>query len=267
MAVVRKAFLIISLSFLGFADAQKDSARVEPPSPPVAIPDPAYIPKGIDADSLLQANRITDNPVNKRNFPYNLKKKYYGSDFSYTATSPKESLWSRMMRRLSNFLRKFFGEADTAKAGNITVIVLRLLAIAVIGTVVYFIVKFILSKKGNLLLSKRNQKITVGEEPLPENIHEINFPAEIARFETEKNYRFAIRYQFLMVLKKLADRNIIEWQPEKTNREYSAEIADRDRREKFDGLAYIFNYVWYGEFDITSADYANFKTKFSSLQV
>ena len=98
---------------------------------------------------------------------------------------------------------------------------------------------------------------------LHENIHEINFQESIKDYERNRDFRYAVRYQFLWVLKILADKNIIEWNPEKTNRDYMSEIKEKQLQGKFRDATKIFDYVWYGEFEIDENSYHKMKEKWS----
>jgi hypothetical protein len=82
-------------------------------------------------------------------------------------------------------------------------------------------------------LEKKNRKINIKNQDLEENIHEINFPEAILKLEKQHDYRSAIRYHFLQALKKLSDKNLITWNPEKTNRDYLREIEKQSIEGRF----------------------------------
>ncbi|MEI7487385.1 MAG: hypothetical protein WCJ72_08235 [Chryseobacterium sp.] len=52
------------------------------------------------------------------------------------------------------------------------------------------------------------------------------------------------------MLKKLSDKKSINWNPEKTNKDYVTELKVPNLKNEFSNLSYIFEYVWYGEFSI-----------------
>jgi len=64
------------------------------------------------------------------------------------------------------------------------------------------------------------------------------------------DYRSAIRWRFLNALQILAKKEIIDWQPEKTNRDYNRELRGRPQSKSFNTLVRIFENVWYGNHDI-----------------
>ncbi|MCC3152689.1 DUF4129 domain-containing protein [Hymenobacter sp. BT770] len=88
-----------------------------------------------------------------------------------------------------------------------------------------------------------------------EDIHEVDFTARIAEAEAAGNFRLATRLGYLEVLKHLTVRGHIQWQPDKTNHAYLAELAAGSLREAFRGATRQFEYVWYGELRLNAALY------------
>ncbi|CAD7803091.1 hypothetical protein CHRY9390_01023 [Chryseobacterium aquaeductus] len=218
------------------------------------------------ADSVLIENPVSENTVYPKSFKENIKSRYKGEEFDYSASKPKESFWDKLMRKLFKLIQRIFGETSVESSAQITTVVIRLFAILLVGFLLYFIVKFIIGKNGNFIFGKRNKKVVINDEELHENIHEINFPESIASFERSKDYRSAVRYQFLFVLKKLSDKKLILWNPEKTNKDYVAELKVPNLKNEFSNLSYIFDYVWYGEFSIDEESYVKFKEQYQSFK-
>ena len=222
----------------------------------------------VPVDGVLNDRYTSENSVSEKNFKPQFQSKYKGPEFDYTTVKPRQSIWEKLQKRLRKIMETIFGEMDPVKSIQITELVLRILAIFIAGFVLYFLVRFLMGENGNLFFGKKNKKIGIKTSDLHENIHEINFPETIAKFEREKDYRSAIRYQFLFVLKKLTDKKIISWNPEKTNKDYVVElkIENETLNRQFSELVYIFDNVWYGEFEINQDSYQNFKQKFTEIK-
>ena len=75
----------------------------------------------------------------------------------------------------------------------------------VLGFVLYILISYFISKEGNFLFRKNKKTISIEYEEIIENIHEIDFKEKLMNAEKNKDFRSAIRYQFLNVLKKLSD--------------------------------------------------------------
>lgn len=220
----------------------------------------------LKVDSLIKLKPTTENVVFPKHFPEKFKSKYKGEEFDYTLVKPKESIMERMLRRISKILSSIFGEMDPFKAGDIATTIFRIIAIGVIGFLLYFLIRFLVGKDGNFFFSKKNKKLKIASHDLDENIHEIDFHTSIAQYEAQKDWRYAIRYQFLFVLKKLSDQKIIDWNPEKTNKDYLKEIQNSSDKQAFRKLVYIFDNVWYGEFEVGESEYHVFKTEFQNFR-
>lgn len=95
-------------------------------------------------------------------------------------------------------------------------------------------------------------------ETLAENIHELDFAEQLRLAEEAGNRRLAVRLGYLALLKQLSDRDLIAWQPDKTNRTYVGELASQRPalRPPFAELTRQFEYVWYGELPLSPAQYA-----------
>ncbi len=218
-------------------------------------------------DSLLKNNPTTDNSVYPKTFDQKFQTKYKGADFDYTNIKPQESLWQRIQKRIRKILESIFGKMDPLKAETYITNIVRGIAVIIIGFVLYFLIKFLLGRDGNFFFSKKNKRINISDQDLQENIHEINFDEIIRKSENLKDFRPAVRYQFLFVLKKLADQKIINWNPEKTNKDYISELMSTDSKNDFKEVVYIFENVWYGEFEIDEQRYNYFKQKFLNFKM
>lgn len=218
------------------------------------------------ADSVLMKNPVSENTVYPKEFKKNIPSRYKGNEFDYSVSKPKESFWQKLLRKIDRILQGIFGETTIKKSSEFTGVLVRLFAIILVGFLLYFIIKYILGKDGNFIFGKKNKKLDLNVEELHENIHEINFPESIAKFEHTRDYRSAVRYQFLFILKKLSDKKLINWNPEKTNKDYVAELKAPHLKSEFSDLSYIFDYVWYGEFNIEEQSYQKFKNKYQAFK-
>lgn len=218
------------------------------------------------ADSVLLKNPVSENTIHPKSFKENIKSRYKGEEFDYSTSKPKESFWDKLMRKILKLIQTIFGETSLESSAQVTTVVIRLFVVILVGFLLYFIIKFLLGKNGNFIFGKKNKKVVINDEELHENIHEINFPESIATFERTKDYRSAVRYQFLFILKKLSDKKLILWNPEKTNKDYVAELKVPHFKNEFSNLSYIFDYVWYGEFSIDEQSYAKFKQQYQSFK-
>ncbi len=111
---------------------------------------------------------------------------------------------------------------------------------------------------------KRKSKSAVGEAEVEEEIitHESDFDALIRQALQSGNYRQAVRYQYLRTLHLLAEKNMVQLAPDKTNFQYVSEIANRNHQQPFAALTLNYEYVWYGEFEIDKNIYDKIESNF-----
>jgi hypothetical protein len=70
---------------------------------------------------------------------------------------------------------------------------------------------------------------------------------------------------YLQSLKKLSDKELILFSPDKTNNNYISELSGRDYQNDFYLLTHNYEYIWYGKFLIDVANYQQLKSQFISF--
>jgi len=137
---------------------------------------------------------------------------------------------------------------------------------AALAIAVVYLVYFLFNEGGSgLFSSKQHQKINDYEDITAENIENADINSLIKNAENSDNYRLAIRYYYLLVLKNLSLKNYIKFEDDKTNAEYLNEISDKPFSDKFSYTSYLYNYIWYGEFPLDANQYNNAKSNFATL--
>jgi len=137
---------------------------------------------------------------------------------------------------------------------------------AALAIAVVYLVYFLFNEGGSgLFSSKQHQKINDYEEITAENIEHADINSLIKNAENSDDYRLAIRYYYLLVLKNLSLKNYIKFEDDKTNAEYINELAQQPYSNDFKGTSYVYNYVWYGEFPLNAERYKTAKSKFITL--
>lgn len=118
-----------------------------------------------------------------------------------------------------------------------------LLAYLAIGILVVVILYLIFS---NVSTDKKIDEMLQSIEEI-EDIADLDLEDLYAKAMAAGNRKAVIRIQFLKMLQKLSEKEIIFWEREKTNRDYHREIADATMRTEFRALATIYERVWYGD--------------------
>ena len=216
----------------------------------------------MEAQTLQDSVYIDTESQDKREFE-NLKEKYNSDEYIYERSVENSGWWSRFKQWLSDFFKDLFNFNSDAKASDFTNIALKIFYVVIFLLVVYFIVKAIINKEGNWVFGKSSDKSIIPVTDIENNIYETDFKTLINTAESENNYRLAIRYYYLWLLKTLSKEEIIEYDVEKTNSDYYFEIKQEDTKKEFSYTSYLYNYIWYGEFDIDEPQFNKAKKAFT----
>ena len=135
--------------------------------------------------------------------------------------------------------------------------------------VAIFFICFVIYKLffAHVVFAKRNIKaddIQTADEPLGLNEYsEYNMLIKAA--EVEKDFNLATRYLYLQTLRRLGDRDLIQFSADKTNYAYVKELTGKPYQQAFASLTLNYEYVWYGKFSISENRYVQLKEEFISF--
>lgn len=99
-----------------------------------------------------------------------------------------------------------------------------------------------------------------------QDLFSLDYAYQIQKALEQKNYRLAIRLQYLELLKKLTDRELIHFLPDKTNFDYLMQLRGSAYYDDFFAVTRSYEYSWYGLFDITEGMYQKINSVFQNLK-
>ncbi|MFS4467673.1 DUF4129 domain-containing protein [Maribacter sp. 2210JD10-5] len=175
--------------------------------------------------------------------------------------------WLAFKNWLGNLLLKFFewlfGVEKAAGAFNTF---LQFLPYLLILVLLFILIKFFLNVNArSMSYAKKNQAlVTLSEEEhiiKNEDIQEL-----IKNALAEKNYRLAIRYYYLLTLQTMSNKELIDWEQQKTNTDYITELKKENLKYPFTRITRLYDYIWYGDFPIDENKYKKAASSFESLQ-
>jgi len=207
------------------------------------------------ANDTLTYNKTTELSK-KRQFHTDLNEKYNGKEFTYVDDLKKKEKKQETIAKV-----------DTSGADLFLSFMVNIFPY-LIGLIVVFIIlkTFVNTEAGFWKFGKISKKTTeklVHEDH--ENIDETDFDALLNKAIQDGNYRLATRYYYLASLKKLSQKELIKYDKDKTNTEYQFELQNKELRTKFSYLAYIYDYVWYGEFPVDQVKFSVIENKYKSF--
>ncbi len=150
---------------------------------------------------------------------------------------------------------------NIAWAGFLKVLLIILGIVLVAGLIYYFM--------GGI--SKKDKKISI--EELENDLAQIEENLPIADVETplEKairmgEYKVALRMYFLLIIQLLANKGIIKWRKDKTNREYIREIRQQNYLPQFMSAVLMYEKAWFGLGNVSQEEFEQGKIVFENLK-
>ncbi|QLG46421.1 DUF4129 domain-containing protein [Costertonia aggregata] len=192
-----------------------------------------------------------------------LNETYNGEEFNYDVNEGEaQNLLARAINWFFDLLKNTFGIDLPPEAFRLLEYLIYILMAAL---VIYLLVKFFIGEKFSSIFSKKATTlldINLSEE----HIENLDLDALLQSALVQKDYRLAIRFQYLKTLKLLSQKNIIDWHYEKTNLDYQREIQTPKIRSLFTDVSYLYDYIWYGEQELDETKYNAADIKFTALK-
>lgn len=191
-----------------------------------------------------------------------IHKKYDSIEFGYDeANVDGLSFWKKLQRRINQFWELLFPKWGYQS----TEVFQNLLIVLGIGVFVLIVYKLVFSGKRVVMIDEKevqkNEALFVEK-----NLERLDLEEYIRRAIDSKRFELAIRYLYLANLQALAKKDYIEWDYRKTNQEFLNEIQDRSLKQGFQETTSIFNFIWFGEFEIDADRFEYYKGIFLNFK-
>jgi len=207
-------------------------------------------------------------PTVQHQFEPNFKDKYKGKKYDYEGKSnvknelvPIDVKGSKYQKETPDLKEENIEDNPSFNLSFLNYVFIFVLVAAFIYLV------YILFNEGSsgLFASRNQQRLNSFGELTSENIENIDIQTLIDNAENSEDFRLAIRYHYLLVLKTLSSKNFITFEEDKTNAEYLNEISHLKFSNHFAHTSYLYNYIWYGEFPVNADQYRIAKQRFRTL--
>lgn len=191
--------------------------------------------------------------------------RYESEEFTYSENiKDRISFVDRLIARLRNWLSDLmpqsnyeFKETFYYILGGIAVIIL-----------VYIVYKLIYSKNAFFRKDKNEGEDTESDELtyVEKNLMNTNLQPYLKDAVTNQDFSLAIRYLQLLNIQKLAEAELIKWKYSKTNSDFANEIDNNLLKKDFQQCTRIFEYVWFGDFQLNQPDFERYQQDFKQFQ-
>ncbi len=186
--------------------------------------------------------------------------------FNYKEALPEDTWWTRFKQKINDIYRAFIRwlTGGNEASGVWRVIVEVLPYLLLLGFITLIVWIFTKMDSGTLLMEKINAPETAlsNDEEL---INRKDLQELIDHALSNGNYRLAVRFYYLLILQKMSSQNLIEWQVQKTNHDYIYELEHREQRDHFTKVTAIYDYIWYGNFEVDKNAFAKAETSFKKM--
>jgi hypothetical protein len=177
------------------------------------------------------------------------------SEFDYSPQSP--TLWERIQQQL---LELFFGSRSAGLVVDLLAMIWPFVAILVVAGVAIYLVR------GFFNQFAAQSENGVGDPHVP------NLTASSARQRADErsrsgDLRDAVRYLYLAALLDLDERDVLDYDRTRTNREYVRSVSGQSLlAQELNAIVDVFDEVWYGFHPITSSEYARYEARVQALR-
>lgn len=151
-------------------------------------------------------------------------------------------------------------------SSNAGIAVLKVLVIIIAIVALFFLIRSLMGLSGprNRKL-KTEQLLGLSLEQIEDRFQELDLDGYIRQAIEQGDYPLAVRLYYLAALKALSARELIQWKKDKTNLSYLSELRGSSLLPAFQEITYIFEWVWYGQSNISSEAFDRIQPKMRSF--
>ncbi len=177
-------------------------------------------------------------------------------EFEYLTTAESDNWWSRFKRWINlkyrQFLNWLFGDySPNSFVGFLIEVIPFILLLLFLGLLIWLFSR--LNPGERILRSPRQNEVFFSEEE--ELVKNEDLPSLIKKAIQNGEFRLAVRYYYLNELRKLDELHFIKYEYQKTNKDYSEEIKDKTLRKHFFEITKLYEFIWYGSFQVSETDF------------
>lgn len=143
----------------------------------------------------------------------------------------------------------------------------KIIGILAVAVAIVFLLRYFLGIQGmqKATNKKFDPNAKIDTQTIAEHIHEFDLPTLIQQAIAQKDFTVATRLYYLLTIKILSNKDLIQWKKDKTNRNYLNELKALDIKNQFSQLTNIFERVWYGEVAVNEAIFTEIEGQFKGF--
>ena len=181
-----------------------------------------------------------------------------------------ETKWKEVVGNVT-FEEEAEEEESTVENNPITLppwggMLLKIVSYIIIIAIVIFLLYYVIRNVSfDTKINRATVESNVADDVL-ENIEEVDIDGLLTQARSAGNFKLAVRFYFLSILKKLNNSGMIVWKRDKTNRDYLYELFSRNYYfEDIRRLTNSYEEVWYGEHVLTDQSFQVLSEDFETI--
>ena len=210
----------------------------------------------------------TQKPNHDRSFDEDFKSRYSSETYNYEG---EENLEKYSYNSTNSEAAEYSNETPSANEvnndthTNVNTGVINWIFISILIIAVIFLAYTLMNQDGKGLFSHGKFRKIKYKTISADTIEHADIDALIKQAEDKGDFRLAIRYNYLLLLKNLTLKKFITFEEDKTDSDYILELDNQPFKNSFQYTSYLYNYIWYGEFSINQLQYSKAKSNFINL--
>lgn len=179
-------------------------------------------------------------------------------DYKIEAQDP-ETFWQRFKRWLIELIRSITAVPWVKTA-------LKIFFYIVFGLVFIALIYQVLGGEIQSAFIGKNSNKDLSVSRGIEDIQSADLQKELDQAISAGNYALAVRYLYLMAIRDLDQKNLLDWKKDKTNHDYLRELSGTATYAPFDRLTYYYDYIEYGEFPVGKESFERVQSIYSEIR-
>ncbi|MFO0357687.1 MAG: hypothetical protein ACK50A_12115 [Sphingobacteriaceae bacterium] len=202
--------------------------------------------------------KLVDTTFLKLKAPTELqeKKAFDDSELHYNVkTKYDPGFFERFLNWLSDLI---FGDNNFDNLVLTRKVIMWTVILISVGVIIWLLTKTDLTR----LIKPESKMTAFNFNELTDDLSTINFDKMINESLANNDLRSAIRWHYLRSLFLLEKGKYLVFEPSKTNIDYKNDLRKTPFQNDFIALSRIYEYVWYGKFEIDLKKYDDFNNEF-----
>lgn len=145
--------------------------------------------------------------------------------------------------------------------------IFKALVIIILGIILLVLIIFLIKNLSKIDFTRKvSGRMEIEEEDDPDKYVLSDLEHYLNEALATRNYRLALRINFLMLIKSLKEQELIIWKKDKTNSDYLFEIKEKPYHGNTKKLMHAFEKVWYANYKIEEQTYQKLSFTFETVR-